>query len=411
MSQKSKKIDNLSLIRKAHSLQRGYFNQRGKNMPDYSITLNNIYLNIPKIPIEEENLYKSIEDTKLKYVFSYFQYRINYLLRQLMNKKGEHYKAQDSKELLDIIDKEKRLMAALTGTKFSYSINSNYKTLLDKSRDFLTTSYGCEVPDDIPVFEISWDKPIFELQQTIELETLKHAPLTELGSGSYATVYSYEDKNYNTIFALKRANKDLTEKELERFKTEFETMKSLNSPYIVKVYKYNDDKNEYSMEYADQTLEEFLRHNPTLDKNSRKKLVKQILKALTYVHSKNIYHRDIATNNILIFHYEDGTFVAKISDFGLVKIPNSNITSLYTEIKGSFNDKSDLERVGFENYSMCHEIYALTKLVYFVMTGRRQYQKDNASIDQFFTRGTDADTKKRYKDVGDLEKAFENTAW
>ena len=60
---------------------------------------------------------------------------------------------------------------------------------------------------------------------------------------------------------------------------------------------------------------------------------------------------------------------------------------------------------------MCHEIYALTKLVYFVMTGRRQYKKDNASIDQFFTRGTDADTKKRYKDVGDLEKAFENTAW
>ena len=60
---------------------------------------------------------------------------------------------------------------------------------------------------------------------------------------------------------------------------------------------------------------------------------------------------------------------------------------------------------------MCHEIYALTKLVYFVMTGRRQYQKGNASIDQFFIGGTDSDTEKRYKDVGDLEKAFDNTIW
>lgn len=374
-------------------------------------TINRISQNFSLVHVMEENLYAYIQDDKLKLLFGYLHNRFNNLLNELMKRKGGHFKAQDSKELMDLIDKEESLRAGLSNTEFSYSINPNYETLFKKCKKFLQKSYGSEVPDDIPVFEISWDKPIFELQQTIELETLKHAPLTQLGSGSYATVYSYEDKNYNTIFALKRAKKDLTEKELERFKTEFETMKSLNSPYIVKVYKYNDDKNEYSMEYADQTLEEFLRHNPTLDKNSRKKLVKQILKAFAYVHSKDIWHRDISPNNILIFHYEDGTFVPKISDFGLVKIPNSNITSLYTEIKGSFNDKSDLERVGFEHYSMCHEIYALTKLVYFVMTGRRQYQKDNASIDQFFTRGTDADTKKRYKDVGDLEEAFENTAW
>lgn len=381
-------------------------------MPDYSITLNYIYSNIPKIPIEEENLYKSIEDTRLKYVFGYFQYRINHLLKQLMNKKGEHYKAQDSKELLDIIDKEKRLMAGLTGTKFSYSINSNYKTLLDKCRDFLTTSYGCEVPNDIPELDIMWDTPIFELQQSIELAAINfNTNLKLLGEGSYAHVYKYEDINYDKTFALKRAKNDLTEDELTRFRTEFETMKSLNSPYIVTVYKYIDDKNEYSMEYADETLEQLLRNNPDLDMQSRKKLVKQILKALTYVHSKNIFHRDIAPNNILIFHYEDVKFVAKISDFGLVKIPNSNITSLYTEVKGSFNDKSDLERVEFKNYDMCHEIYALTKLVYFVMTGRCQYQKENASIDQFFIGGTDSDTEKRYKDVGDLEKAFDNTIW
>ena len=245
-----------------------------------NFAIDRLYSLLPKDSTLDEKLYADIQDAKLKHLFGYLQNKINHHLSELMKRKGGHFKAQDSKELMDLIDKEESLRAGLSNTEFSYSINPNYETLLQKCKKFLQKSYGSEVPDDIPVFEISWDKPIFELQQTIELETLKHAPLTQLGSGSYATVYSYEDKNYNTIFALKRANKDLTEKELERFKTEFETMKSLNSPYIVKVYKYNDDKNEYSMEYADQTLEEFLRHNPTLDKNSRKKLVKQILKAL-----------------------------------------------------------------------------------------------------------------------------------
>lgn len=374
--------------------------------------INRLYIQLPQTPTLEEDLYSDINDAKLKHLFGYLQNRINNLLDELMKRKGDHYKAESSRALKDFIDKEESLRAGLSNSEFSYSINSHYETLLKECKKFLTMSGGSAVPNDIPVFDISWNEPIFKLQQTIELAAINYnTNLKLLGEGSYAHVYKYEDINYDKTFALKRAKKDLMEDELTRFKTEFETMKLLNSPYIVTVYKYNDDKNEYSMEYADETLEQFLRNNPDLDMQSRKKLVKQILKAFTYVHSKNIFHRDIAPNNILIFHYEDVKFVAKISDFGLVKIPNSNITSLYTEVKGSFNDKSDLERVGFKNYNMCHEIYALTKLVYFVMTGRRQYQKDNASIDQFFIGGTDSDTEKRYKDVGDLEKAFDNTIW
>lgn len=373
--------------------------------------INSLYMQLPKTPTLDENQYADINDAKLRHLFGYLQNKINNLLSELMKRKGAHYKAEDSRALKDLIEKEESLRAGLSNSEFSYSINSRYETLLKECKKFLQKSGGSDVPEDIPTFDISLDEPIFKLQQTIKLEVLKHTFLKQLGSGSYATVYKYEDINYNTIFALKRAKQNLTEKELKRFKTEFETMKSLNSPYIIKVYKYNNDKNEYSMEYADQTLEEFLRYNPTLNINLRKNLVKQILKAFVYVHSKKILHRDISPKNILIFRYDDVPFVAKISDFGLVKIPNSNVTSEYTDVKGYFNDTSDLERVGFENYSMCHEIYTLTKIIYLVMTGRSTYQNDNASINQFFIGGTNADTEKRYKDVGDLEKAFDNTTW
>lgn len=40
------------------------------------------------------------------------------------------------------------------------------------------------------------------------------------------------------------------------------------------------------MEYADSNLEELLRNKPNLDKNIRKQIVYQILKAFSYIHSK-----------------------------------------------------------------------------------------------------------------------------
>ena len=41
--------------------------------------------------------------------------------------------------------------------------------------------------------------------------------------------------------------------------------------------------------------------------------------------------------NILIKEYDD-TLVVKLSDFGLVKIPDSTLTTVNTEFKGYFND-------------------------------------------------------------------------
>lgn len=47
-----------------------------------------------------------------------------------------------------------------------------------------------------------------------------------------------------------------------------------------------------------------------------------------------------------------------------------------SEIKGSLNDP-DLIHVGFGNYEMCHETYALTRLCFYILTG-----KTNAGIEE-----------------------------
>lgn len=105
-------------------------------------------------------------------------------------------------------------------------------------------------------------------------------------------------------------------------------------------------------------------------------------------------------------HFDD-IDVVKIGDFGLVKIPNSTLTSLQSELKGSLNDP-DLVNVGFANYEMCHETFALTRLCYFILTGRTNIdkQKDGA-IKQFWNIGTNPDKSKRFQSANEVLHAIQ----
>lgn len=195
---------------------------------------------------------------------------------------------------------------------------------------------------------------------TLKKEEKIQAPTKLIGSGSYAHVYKYTDPFYNRVYAIKKAKNDLTKIELARFKNEFIELSKLHSPYIIEVYSYDDDKNQYIMECADTTLKKFMsKNNNQRSMVQRINLVMQIFKAFTYIHEKRLLHRDISYQNILLKQYEDGSNIIKISDFGLVKLEDSQLTRKGTEIKGALNDP-DLDKVGFENYEIRHEIYALS---------------------------------------------------
>ena len=103
----------------------------------------------------------------------------------------------------------------------------------------------------------------------------------------------------------------------------------------------------------------------------------------------------------------DEEIVVKISDFGLVKIPDSMLTSLDTDFKGVFNDPA-LRGIGFSNYNKSHEIYALSKIIYFVITGKVKIDHSlNIKILDFYNKGTHIDPEMRYKTVEELSEAFD----
>ena len=133
--------------------------------------------------------------------------------------------------------------------------------------------------------------------------------------------------------------------------------------------------------------------------------MQQILRAFDYIHAKGNLHRDISPKNILVKEYDD-IVVMKIADFGLVKIPDSSFTSVNTEFKGYFNDPA-LVVEGFNSYNILHETYALTRIVFYVMTGRTNVDRiKDRTLYEFVQKGLSADKHKRFQSVAEISAAF-----
>lgn len=369
----------------------------------------------PKQSLSTLDLYKNIKNNNLKILFAVMHQKFNELFKFMYSKSksNNHYNAEPSRELLDFIKLYKDMEYCLKESSYSFKINSSYLTLINFCNTFLSSSGGSLIPTKLPQITLLEYDPIFELTQSIQVFDLtqnkKSYALKSIGEGSYAKIYKYIDEFYNTKFVIKRAKKDLNSKEIKRFKKEFEIMKALNSPYILNVFSYNDNSNEYTMEYADDTLYNYIaKNNNKLTITERKKLVNQILKGFSYIHSKNLLHRDISLTNILIINYDDVSII-KISDFGLVKEEFSNLTSVNSDIKGSLND-SNLQFIGFNNYSIEHETFALTRVIYYIMTGRiNMSNENNSQILNFVNQGINPNIDKRYKNINELYNAFKKT--
>lgn len=371
-------------------------------------------LSITNINKEYFELYNSIKNKKIVELLSTIHYELINLFR-CMNTRlptsdfTAHYWANESRKLISTINITFNLKATLNNSEYAFSIDEYYLQIMEKCRDFLKSSGGSEIPENMDIIKLYYKDKIFlfntKLNKKVKEETFNYN-LKNLGNGSYANVFKYKDDFYNKYFVLKRAKKDLNQKELERFKLEFIEMKKLNSPYIVEVYSYFDSNNEYIMEYMDDTLDQYIKkNNNKLDNKKRKLLVNQIIRAFEYIHSKNYLHRDISPKNILIKKYDD-TIIVKISDFGLVKIPESKLTSINTQIKGYFNDPF-LQEEGFDKYNILHETYAVTKIIFFVMTGKERFTKtDNIKLNEFYEKGVNKLKENRFKNIKELKENF-----
>lgn len=364
---------------------------------------------------EFEDLYESIKNDKLRILFSTLHSSVVSLFDSMNNRlptdeDSAHFWADPSRELIKTIETIDALERSLKNSEHAFYVEEYHLDRFTFCKSFLSKSGGSAIPPYTEKLDLYYTIPIFFPQSSIKIENKNNtADLKALGSGSYANVYKYFDSFYLKSFALKRAKKELNVKEIQRFRREYEQMSTLSSPYVLEVYGYNEKNNEYVMEFMDSSLDKYISKNNTkLSFQDRVKLGLQILKAFSYIHSKNILHRDISPKNILLKEYDD-VAVVKIADFGLVKIVDSELTSANTEFKGYYNDPS-LITEGFDSYSILHETYALTRILYFVLTGKSKTEKPPENVRAFIERGLNSNKAVRFKNIDEIRKAFQSIA-
>ena len=145
--------------------------------------------------------------------------------------------------------------------------------------------------------------------------------ISELGSGTFGTVHKVEDKRTGETLAMKRISKTKIQRNRlgEQVKKEIHTMKNLIHPNIVQIKEVLMDPNHLFiiMEYVQGgELYSKLAMQGKMSENTCKRYFKEIMEAVHYCHSKNICHRDIKCENILV----DSNDNIKIADFGFASM-------------------------------------------------------------------------------------------
>lgn len=295
----------------------------------------------------------------------------------------------------------KEIYGELLNTSFDFYINEYQKNTLISLNNYRNINFISEIRlfETIPIFKLKYGVSILPYCNN------KSINVEELGEGSYAVAKRYHDPFYDIDVVVKEAKKDISKKDLERFRQEYRVMQELRSPHVAQVYRFEECPLRYFMEYMDQTLYDFIRNGQWCSYKVKSDIVLQMIEGLKYIWSKGYLHRDLSVVNIYIKKYDD-CMVLKFADFGLVKDPKNNLTSTGSLMKGHFNDPA-LQREGFENYKQLHEIYSLTRMIYFVLSGDTEIDNIQPIWREFVVKGIDPDKSKRYQSLVEVKQAFE----
>lgn len=207
-----------------------------------------------------------------------------------------------------------------------------------------------------------------------------------IGSGGGGRVYAGLDQVTGKQVALKICSKQLTGRQLARLRTEYNVMSNLQHKNILKLHGVfeNDSRLCLVMDYAEGgDLFEYIKSQKRLPRNEARRIFKQLVSALSYMHSQGYMHRDLKPENCLL----DKDCNVLLADFGF-----SNFWSSYkleTEGVGSLNYASPEIITSAATYVGPEvDLWSLGAVLYTMVTGKLPfYASDPTSTHRKIRKG------------------------
>ena len=199
--------------------------------------------------------------------------------------------------------------------------------------------------------------------------------MSRIGIGGMADVYKAVDRVLNRYVAIKVLKREFREDEtfVKKFWTEAQSAAVLQHPNIVNVYDVAEDRGLYFivMELVEGiTLKDYIQKKGKLTSKEVIGITLQVCAGIEAAHSKNIIHRDVKPQNIIIS--KEGK--VKVTDFGIAKATSSNTIS--TNVMGSVHYTSpEQARGGFSDAKS--DIYSLGITMYEMITGQLPFDGES----------------------------------
>ena len=215
--------------------------------------------------------------------------------------------------------------------------------------------------------------------ETLVGETLndRYKILEKIGTGGMAIVYKAHDGVLDRDVAVKvlRQAFDSESAIVSNFIKEARSSASLVHPNVVSVYDVCEHGgfNYMVMELVDgKTLKEYIKKNPRLPWHEACNYAIQIGQGIQAAHERNIIHRDIKPQNIIM----DSSGTLKVTDFGIAKAVEGDKAIAGGTAMGSVHYISpEQARGGFTDFRS--DIYSLGVVLYEMLAGRVPFDGDD----------------------------------
>ena len=198
--------------------------------------------------------------------------------------------------------------------------------------------------------------------------------LEKVGAGGMSDVYKAKDHILGRYVAIKLLKQEFSEDRnfVTKFRTEAQSAAGLEHPNIVNIYDVGSDDGLYYivMEYVEGiTLKTYIEKKGQLSFKESVSIAIQVARGIEAAHNKEIIHRDIKPQNIMIS--TEGK--VKVTDFGIARAASSNTIS--ADVMGSVHYASpEQARNGFVDARS--DLYSLGIVMYEMITGRVPFDGD-----------------------------------